>query len=60
MAHLVQQVLPLGTSVVILDRLPSYQDLCAAWDGQYVAMDFKRFCRKFSFGTPLGYDLPLR
>jgi hypothetical protein len=21
---------------------------------------FKGFCRKFSFGTPLGYDLPLR
>jgi hypothetical protein len=40
MAHLVQQVLPLGASVVVLDRLPSYQELCAAWDGQYVAMDF--------------------
>jgi type IV secretory system conjugative DNA transfer VirD4/TraG family protein/LAGLIDADG DNA endonuclease family protein len=40
MAHLVQQVLPLGASVVILDRLPSYQDLCAAWAGRYVAMDF--------------------
>jgi conjugal transfer ATP-binding protein TraC len=40
MAHLVQQVLPLGAQVVILDRLPSYQDVCAAWDGQYVAMDF--------------------
>ena len=33
MAHLVQQVLPLGASVVILDRLPSYETLCAAWDG---------------------------
>jgi hypothetical protein len=40
MAHLVQQVLPLGASVVILDRLPSYQELCAAWDGHYVQMDF--------------------
>jgi conjugal transfer ATP-binding protein TraC len=40
MAHLNQQVLPLGAHVVILDRLPSYQELCAAWDGQYVAMDF--------------------
>ena len=40
MAHLVQQVVPLGAQVVILDRLPSYQELCAAWDGQYVAMDF--------------------
>jgi hypothetical protein len=40
MAHLVQQVLPLGAQVVILDRLPSYQELCAVWQGQYVAMDF--------------------
>ena len=40
MAHLVQQVLPLGAQVVILDRLPSYQEVCAAWEGQYVAMDF--------------------
>ncbi len=40
MAHLVHQVVPLGASVVILDRLPSYQELCAAWNGQYVAMDF--------------------
>jgi len=40
MAHLVQQILPLGAHVVILDRLPSYQELCTAWEGQYVAMDF--------------------
>src|SRR5712691_2256788 len=40
MAHLAQQVLPLGASMVILDRLPSYQDLCAAWQGHYVQMDF--------------------
>ncbi len=40
MAHLVQQVLPLGASVVILDRLPSYQDLCAAWNGKYLPMNF--------------------
>jgi len=40
MAHLVQQVVPLGARVVILDRLPSYQEVCAAWDGHYVAMDF--------------------
>jgi conjugal transfer ATP-binding protein TraC len=40
MAHLVQQVLPLGAQVVILDRLPSYQELCTAWEGHYVAMDF--------------------
>ena len=40
MAHLVQQVLPLGAQVVILDRLPSYQEVCAVWEGQYIAMDF--------------------
>jgi conjugal transfer ATP-binding protein TraC len=40
MAHLVQQVLPLGASVVILDRLPSYQELCQAWGGRYIACDF--------------------
>jgi hypothetical protein len=40
MAHLCQHVLPLGASVVILDRLPSYETLCAAWDGRYVQMNF--------------------
>ena len=35
-----QQVLPLGAQVVILDRLPSYQELCAVWQGHYIAMDF--------------------
>jgi hypothetical protein len=40
MAYLDQQVLPLGASVVILDRLPSYEHLCAAWHGRYLAMDF--------------------
>jgi conjugal transfer ATP-binding protein TraC len=39
--HLAQQVLPLGASMVILDRLPSYQDLCAVWDGTYLAMNFQ-------------------
>jgi conjugal transfer ATP-binding protein TraC len=39
-AHLANQVLPLGASMVILDRLPSYQELCLAWEGQYLAMDF--------------------
>jgi hypothetical protein len=39
-AHMVNQVLPLGASVVILDRLPSYKTLCAAWDGQYIELDF--------------------
>jgi type IV secretory pathway VirB4 component len=39
MAHLVQQVLPLGAQVVILDRLPSYQELCAVCEGHYLAMD---------------------
>src|SRR2546426_1120525 len=38
-AHLANQVLPLGAAMVILDRLPSYQELCTAWNGQYLAMD---------------------
>jgi hypothetical protein len=40
MAHFLNQVLPLGASAVILDRLPSYQELCADWDGTYLALDF--------------------
>src|SRR3989442_13313817 len=41
-AHLANQVLPLGAAMVILDRLPSYQELCTAWNGQYLAMDFNQ------------------
>ncbi|MGE3540224.1 MAG: TraC family protein [Candidatus Tectimicrobiota bacterium] len=38
--HLVQQVLPLGAAVVILDRWASYDTLCAVTGGRYVALDF--------------------
>ena len=38
--HLVQQVLPLGAAVVILDRWASYEELCAVCDGRYVQLDF--------------------
>jgi conjugal transfer ATP-binding protein TraC len=38
--HLVQQVLPLGAAVVILDRWASYEQLCTIQGGRYVALDF--------------------
>jgi hypothetical protein len=38
--HMVNQVLPLQASAVILDRLPSYKALCAAWEGHYIELDF--------------------
>jgi TraG P-loop domain len=38
--YLANQVLPMGASMVILDHLPSYKELCAAWGGRYIVMDF--------------------
>jgi hypothetical protein len=38
--HLVQQVLPLGAAVVILDRWASYEQLCTVHRGRYMALDF--------------------
>jgi conjugal transfer ATP-binding protein TraC len=38
--HLVQQVLPLGAAVVILDRWASYEQLCTVHRGRYVALDY--------------------
>jgi conjugal transfer ATP-binding protein TraC len=40
MGHLLQQVLTLGASAVVLDRLPSYEDLCAVHGGLYLCMDY--------------------
>jgi conjugal transfer ATP-binding protein TraC len=40
--HLVQQVLPLGAAVVILDRWASYAELCVLVGGRYVQLDFDR------------------
>ena len=37
--HLIQQVLPLGASVVILDRWASYDTTCEVYNGEYVAID---------------------
>ena len=37
--HLIQQVVPLGASVVILDRWASYDTLCEVYKGEYVAID---------------------
>jgi hypothetical protein len=45
--HLAQHVLSLGASMVILDRLPSYEDLCAVWGGHYI---------KFSYDQPLCFN----
>ena len=55
-AHLVQQVLPLGASVVILDHLPSYKTLCAAWNGTYLAMDLRYPICFNAFYGPLDKD----
>ena len=40
--HLIQQVLPLGSSVVILDRWASYDTLCEVYKGEYVAIDLDK------------------
>ena len=40
--HLIQQVLPLGSSVVILDRWASYDTTCEVYKGQYVEIDLDK------------------
>jgi conjugal transfer ATP-binding protein TraC len=40
MVDLTQQMLTVGASMVILDRLASYKEVCAAWRGTYIEMDF--------------------
>ena len=37
--HLIQQALPLGRSVVILDRWASYDTTCEVYKGEYVQVD---------------------
>ena len=37
--HLIQQALPLGSSVVILDRWASYDTTCEVYKGEYVQVD---------------------
>ena len=37
--HLIQQTLPLGSSVVILDRWASYDTTCEVYKGEYVQVD---------------------
>ena len=39
--HLIQQVLPLGASVCILDRWASYDTTTEVYKGEYVAVDLK-------------------
>jgi len=40
--HLIQQVLPLGASVCILDRWASYDTTCEVYKGEYVAIEMDR------------------
>ena len=40
--HLIQQVLPLGSSVVILDRWASYDTTCEVYKGDYVEIDLDK------------------
>ena len=40
--HLIQQVLPLGASVCILDRWASYDTISEVYKGEYVAIDLDR------------------
>ena len=40
--HLIQQVLPLGSSVVILDRWASYDTTCEVYKGEYVEIDLDK------------------
>jgi hypothetical protein len=40
-ACFVNQVLPLGDKVILLDPLRNYRALCAFWDGTYIRMNFE-------------------
>lgn len=40
LAYWLDQVLAIGGRAVVLDRLPSYKELCAAHGGHYVEMDY--------------------
>ena len=40
--HMVQQILPLGAAVVILDRWASYDTLCRVYKGEYVEVDLNK------------------
>lgn len=39
MIHLIYHMLTLGASIVVLDRIPSYKEACAEWQGTYLDMD---------------------
>ncbi len=56
MAHFINQVLPLGAYVVLLDQLPSYKELCTAWGGRYVEMDFNQPTTFNPFYGPLDQE----
>lgn len=41
-AHLVNQLMPLGATMVLVDPLTNYRQLCELWQGDYVALGFER------------------
>lgn len=39
--HWVNQMMPLGTSAVVLDPLSNYRSLCEAWDGNFLLLTYE-------------------
>ena len=54
--HLIQQVLPLGASVCILDRWASYDTTTEVYKGEYVAVDLDRPICFNPFAGDLGQE----
>jgi len=54
--HLIQQVLPLGASVCILDRWASYDTTTEVYKGEYVAIDLDRPVCFNPFAGDLGQE----
>ena len=54
--HLIQQVLPLGASVCILDRWASYDTTTEVYKGEYVAIDLDRPICFNPFAGDLGQE----
>ena len=54
--HLIQQVLPLGASVCILDRWASYDTICEVYKGEYVAIEMDRAICFNPFAGDLGQE----
>ena len=54
--HLIQQVLPLGASICILDRWASYDTTCEVYKGEYVAIEMDRAICFNPFAGDLGQE----